>query len=159
MACRATADAAEHEDHAVALPDHVPGGRAGGQEHRARRRPDGTLEVIQRHLGERRALHVTVGDQVERDVDAAGPRGDLVGVLVDGRLVERVKLRRVNGSAAGADVRRDLLQPRPGAPGEVHRGALPGEGARHRTADRAAPAVDDRVLSVEQHGFVLLSRW
>ena len=101
---------AEQEDHAGSLLHHVPGRRAGGQELGADGRQDRAFVVRERHVDQRRPLDVAVGDEVERDVDAA-LGGDRVGVLVDRALVEGVDLRRLGRPTRLADPRSDLLQP------------------------------------------------
>jgi hypothetical protein len=66
---------------------------ARGQEQRAHGGMDRRLEVGQRHLRQRRALHVAVGDHVDRDVERPRARGPRIRVGVDRRLVERVHHR------------------------------------------------------------------
>jgi hypothetical protein len=72
--------------------------------------------VLERHLGHWRSLDVAVRDQVERDVDAAGAGGDVVGERVDGSLVEGVERRAVGLAASGADLLGDRVEGGLGAP-------------------------------------------
>jgi len=148
---RRVAVAAEREDHARSLPDHVPRCRLRGQEHRPHGGHDRPLEVFERHLGQWGSLHVPVRDEVEGDVDPSGRRGHSVGVLVDGPLVERVDVRCLGHPSGGADLRGHLAELRLGATGEEDLGSLAGEGTGHRAADGAAPSVDDGVLVLEEH--------
>jgi hypothetical protein len=80
-----------------------------------------------------------VREQVERDVDAAGARGHLVGVGVDGALVERVHHRGLGRAPRRADVVGDRLERRRGPAGQVDRGALAPERPRHGPADGKTP--------------------
>jgi hypothetical protein len=81
-------------------------------------------------------------------VDAAGLRGDGVGVLVDCALVERVDLRRLGLSARGADLRGHRLERRPRAAGEEHRHPLTSERTRvsSRMDSSSASVAGDRAL-------------
>jgi hypothetical protein len=63
----------------------------GGEERGSCRDADWPFEVLQRHLGQRRALDVGDTDDVDGDVNAAEVHRDRVGVLIDRRLVERVE--------------------------------------------------------------------
>jgi hypothetical protein len=144
--------AAERQDHARMLPLHVPGCRPRGQELRPYGRDDWAQVLLDRHVHHRGALHVAVGDDVHRDVDAAAVADDGVGVRVDRALVERVQYRGFGAAAVLADVLRDLVQGGPGPPGEEDPRPLAGERPGDSAADRATSAVDDRVPAVEQHG-------
>jgi hypothetical protein len=61
------------------------------------------------HLGERRPLEVSVGDEVDGDVDAPGPLGQGVGVLINGLLVEGIDSRSLGRPSRGADLLGHLL--------------------------------------------------
>src|ERR687896_1931593 len=151
------AGATEGQDYARAPGDHVPRGRPGGQESRACGGLHRRHEVTHGHLRERGPVGVRVGDQVERDVDAAGVRRHGVGVLVDRVLVERVDLRCLRRSPSGTDLRGNRLERRQGAAGEEDPGALAGERPSNGAADRPAPSVDHGVLVLEQHVNLLRS--
>ncbi|MDH6551241.1 hypothetical protein M2162_005338 [Streptomyces sp. SAI-041] len=138
--------AVEGEDHTGAARGHTASGGTGGDEVGAQTVGDRPHEVVDRHVGERRALHIAARDQVEGDVDGADP----VGVRLHGRLVERVH----DGDLGVLDVGGHRLQGLPGAADEVDPGALLGEGTGDRAADGSAGAVDDRGLVGEQHGDV-----
>lgn len=96
-----------------------------------------------------------VGDQVERNVDAAGIRRHGVGVLVDRVLVERVDLslsasppaERICWATASSFARV--------RPARKTQGAFPGERPSNRAADRSAPSVDHGVPVLEQHAYLL----
>src|SRR5262249_29678561 len=74
-----------------------------------------------------------------------------VGMLVDLLLVQRVDLGGFGLASGRADLLGNLLEAPPGPPGEVDPGALSGEGAGHRPADRSPASVDHRVLLLEEH--------
>ena len=112
---------------------------------------DRAEEVLDGHLGQRHALQGTDRRRVEGHIDAAGRRRHPVGVRVDGGLVHRVNLRDLGHPAVRTDVGGYFFQCGQGAPGQEHARAVPGEGARHRTADRPRRAVDNRVLALQQH--------
>lgn len=68
------------QDHPRPLRDHAPRRRPRGHEVAAQARDRRVQQVVGGHLDQRRALHVAATDQVERHVDAAGPRDDIVDV-------------------------------------------------------------------------------
>ena len=123
---------------------HHAARRPRGDEVRPRAGLDRAHEVLDVHVQQRRALHVAARDEVDRHVQAALP-GDLRDVSLDRGLVEHVEHRDLGPAGA----RGGRLEARAVAPGEVHRGALAGERARHDGADPAA-AVDDRPPPGEQ---------
>jgi hypothetical protein len=141
---------AEHQDHPGTLPDHVPRGRLRGEERGAQRGAHRPLEIVEGHLGERRALHDAVGDHVDGDVEPARPR-HRVGVREDRGLVEGVESRGLRGAARGPDLSGHGVQRGRGPAGQVHRGSFTGEGAGHGPADRAPAAIDHGVLAFQQH--------
>jgi len=71
---------------------------------------DRSLEVGQRHLGERDALDVTRGDHADRDVDTPGTRGHGVHKRIDPVLVERVDNVGVGRATGRADVVGDGIE-------------------------------------------------
>ena len=95
---------AEHQDDPGALADHVATGGACGQVDRAHGVVDRLLEVGELHLDQGRALHVARRDEVHRDVEGSVVAHQLVGVCVDGALVEGVDLRSCRGAAVLADL-------------------------------------------------------
>jgi hypothetical protein len=97
-----------------------------------------------------------VGDQIERDVDAARRRRHIVGMLIDGLLIERVELCDLRGSARRTDPFHGRLELVGGSSGEEHLRSLTGERLGDRAADRASASVDHRVLSLEQHPCLLI---
>ncbi len=72
-------------------------------------------------------------------------------VFVDRLLVERVDPPGLSYSARGADLLGDRLEAVERSPGEMELRALTSKGEGDRAADRAAGAVNDRVLAFEQH--------
>ena len=111
----------------------------------------GRFEVFEWHLGERRPLEVSVGDEVDGDVDAPCPLGQGVGVLIDGSLVEGIDLRRLGRPSRGADLLGRFLEALQGSTGEGDPRALAGEGAGDRGAHLPSTAVDHGALVLEQH--------
>ena len=131
---------------------HVAGCRRRREELRGRVGGDGQREVLGRQLGQRLALHVVHADGVERHVDAA------LG-LDDGR---RRGGRPPSGSRASTTAHSALppasmissataLSRSAVRPGEEHAGALAGERAGHRGADRTRTAVHDCGLVLKEH--------
>jgi hypothetical protein len=145
---RPVAVPAEHQDHAVPLLLHVPRRRPRGQKSRPQTRFDRGKIVGHRHIGGGLPLYVVVGDDVDRDLDPTGPTGNLVGVRVDRFLVPRVHDR---GLDRALNLRRHPVEALLGTPGQENVRTLLRERLRHRTADRAATAVDDRVPPLQQH--------
>jgi hypothetical protein len=133
----------------------VAGGGPGGQEVGPHGRLDRPGEVLQRHLQQRQAVPVVAADGVEADVDAAGPGGDVVGVGVDGPLVERVDRGRLDRRPVPGELGGHLLEGGQGPAGEKDPGALAGEGGGNRPADRSRPAVDHGVPALQQHAHPL----
>ena len=119
---------ADGHDHAGAGRDHAPSGRTRREEVRPRVAGDRRGEALDVDVEQRRAEHVRVAqpDRVEGDVDAP----DAVQVALDRRFVERVDL---------------------GVGGGEHFRAVGLERAGHGGADRAACAVDDGDLVLEEH--------
>ena len=72
--------------------------------------------------------------------------------------LERVEPSRLGQAACGADLVGHPVQAVCGPAGEMDSRAFAGEGAGHRAADRAASSVDDGVLVLQQHAFLLLWR-
>jgi hypothetical protein len=60
--------------------------------------------VLDGHLREEWALHVTDADGVEGDINAARLRRHRVGVTVDGFLLQRVDCRRLGRASAGPNL-------------------------------------------------------
>ncbi len=149
----------ERQDHPGSAPDHVSRGRPGGQEVRPHTGRDGSSEVLERHLHQRKPLHVSERDQVEGDVDAPGLAGHSVDIRVDGLLIERVDAGGLGHAAGRADLSGDLVELGPGASGQEDPGPFAGEGAGHRRADRAARSVDHSGLALQQHVDPPLSVW
>jgi hypothetical protein len=127
------------------------GRRASGKELGRCPGVDGKGEVAERQLGKRHALDRGKSDGVEADVDAACLLGDLVGVPLDRRLVQRIHLCRLgrptgHGDLPGHGLHRPEVattqkDPCPFAP----------ERLRHGTTDRSARPVDDGGLILQQH--------
>jgi hypothetical protein len=153
----AGAAAAEGEDHAGTLPDHLPGGGAGGEKGRPHRRRHRLVEILPAHLGERRALHVLDVDEIERDVQTARLGDDPVGEGIHGSLVQGIHDGSFGRSAGRADRFGHCLQRRRGPPGQEHPGTRAGEGSGHHAPDGAGSAVDDRVPVLQQHVLLLSS--
>jgi hypothetical protein len=129
--------AAEEQDRARTLPDHVPRRRPRGQESSPYGGRNGHRVILDRHLGHRSPVYERVRDEVEGDVYAPRLRRHGVRVFVDGPLVEGIYLRRLGHSARGTDVGGHLVERREGAAGEEDPGPLAGEGAK--TAPPMAP--------------------
>ena len=77
-------------------------------------------------------------------------------MLIDGVLIECVKLGDLRGSAGRADSFRDCLELVGGSSGEEHLRSLAGERLGDGAADRASASLDHRVLSLEQHHCLLI---
>ena len=103
------AGAAEHQDDAGALPDHVPRGGTGGEEVGPGRGVHGLAEVLggDFHQG---LLDVPVGDQVEGNVDAFGLLCSLVHEGVHLRFVQGVDDGGFGAAARLTDVPGYFLQ-------------------------------------------------
>ena len=142
---------AEVEQHPAAIADHVATERLPGHERRPHAGDHRSEVVLDRHLEHRRALYVVVVDRRHADVDRADLGGDRVRVSGGRRDVERVNDRRVATAATGPDVGGYRLQRLPRAARDEHPRALAREATSHGAADRAATAIDQRVLSFQQH--------
>ena len=103
-------------------------------------------------------MRVRVGDQVERDVDAACLRRDRVGMPVDVLLAESIDDCRFRLSSRRANVVRHRLERGFRATGEEDPRSLASEGPGDRAADGPATSVDHGVLVFEQHVYLLNSR-
>ena len=108
-------------------------------------------EVLERHLQQRRAVDVAVADGVEGHVDAAGPGGHAVGVLVHGPRVEGVDPGRLHRHAGAGQLLGHLVEGGQGAAGQEDAGALAGEGVGHGATDRPRPSIDHGGLALQQH--------
>src|SRR5918998_2968948 len=100
---------------------------------------------------QRLALNVLHADGIEQDIDATGLPGHGICVLLDGLLVQSIHLSRLRYPTSGADLFGHLLEGGEGSTGEEDVCPLAGEGAGHRTADRAPSPVDHGSLVLEQH--------
>jgi hypothetical protein len=112
--------------------------------------PDPCLVLIG-HLQQRGAVDVAMADGVEGDVDAAGPGGDGVGVLVHGPLVQGVDPGRLDRSPRAGDLGGHQVERGQGAAGQEDPRPLAGEGAGHGRPDRPGPPVDHGRLVLQQH--------
>ena len=92
-----------------------------------------------------------MGVQVVGDVEAPRLRRDLVGMAIDGLLVERVHDSRLRPSSRCPNVLRHLLERGLGPTGQEHDCALASKGTRDRAADRPTAPIDHSCLSFEQH--------
>ncbi len=86
---------------------------------------------------------------VHRDIDCSRLPGHSIHKCIHRRFVERIERSRLRHAPNGADFAGYLLQLGQGAAGQKHPGSLTGEGARHRSADCPAPAVDQRHLMLQ----------
>ena len=105
--------------------------------------------VVQRKIQERRALHVKDTDRVEADVDAAGQRGNPVGMPSGGRGVQHVQEVERSASACVADFLGHPSQRGGGAAGQKHSRAFLRERACARAADGTAAAMHDHDLVLQ----------
>ena len=141
------AGAAEDEDHAGS-PLRPCGGAAARAVRNAVRtatsRGRGSLDVHVQHRG---AVRVRVRDDVHRDVDRR--RRCAATASACSRPPPRRARRRPRSRRSRRPPVGDRVERRLGAAGEEHVRPLAGERAGHRAADRAAPAVHDRRLSLE----------
>jgi hypothetical protein len=125
-----------------------------------RRHPgrDRAHKILARHLRQRHQLDVPDRDGVEGDVDASGACGHGIRVFIDRPLVEGIDSHGLCRSSRGADLLGHPVEALWGSTGEEHFSALAGEGAGHRAADRASPAVDHGILVFKQH-YILPFVW
>jgi hypothetical protein len=132
------------------MAHHVPGGRLGRQEVGARVGRERMHLVVDGQLHAWCALEVHDADGVDRDVDTTGRGGHGIGVRVHRRLVEHVALGDGRVASEAFDIGVHGVEPTPGSPGEMHRGALAGQGAGDGPADRPPTFVDNGVLVRER---------
>ena len=113
----------------------------------------GPLEVLQRQLHQRGALHTVLrhGDRVQRNVKAARLPHDLPGVGLDGFLVQGVHHRGLRQATGFRDLLGQRVKRFAVAPGEEHPSSVTGEPPRDRGTDRTGGAVDDGILVLQQH--------
>jgi transposase-like protein len=89
---------------ACALSHHVPSRGLGGEERRPYDRVDRANEVLDVHVDQRGAVHVTMADEVEADVDAACGRSLITTPYIRGAI------RRPSPTGSGAS---DLTRVKP----------------------------------------------
>ena len=126
----------------------MPGGSAGGEEVGADGIADGPGEVISRELHQWQ-LHIAVGDQVERDINALGFPGHPVHEGIHRGFVQGVDDGGMGDAARFTDVPRHYVQFLLGASGQIDSGTFRGEGPGHRTSDGPARPVDQGGLAAE----------
>ena len=142
--------AAERQDHPRPAPDHVPGGRPGRQELRPHRGRD-RLRKSSTEISVN-GCWTSPYEMRLNEISIAPACSTTASTYASTARSSRASTTAVSATPPCARiVVGDRVELRPGATGEEDPGPLAGKGTRHRTADRAARAVDHGNLVLQQH--------